>query len=57
MCLKNSIGSLKTHFEDTIYHKLDKALKFSTTGMQGSHDNKDDFIQVVMWARGVQGKE
>jgi len=34
MCLKYSIGSLKTHSKDAIYHMLDKALKFSATKMQ-----------------------
>jgi len=57
MCLKYSIGSLKTHSKDAIYHMLDKALKFSTTKMHYAQDNQEDFIRVVMWARRVKGKE
>jgi len=57
MCLKYSIGSLKTHFNDAIYHKLVKTLKFSTTKMHYAQDNQENFVRVVMWARRVKGKE
>ena len=57
MCLKYVIGSLKTHSNDANYHKLDMTLKFSTTKMQCAQDNQEDFIQVVMWATRVKGKE
>jgi len=43
MCLKYSIGSLKTHSKDAIYHMITKALKFSTTKMQCAQDNQEDF--------------
>jgi len=35
-----NIGSLKTHFKDAIYHRLDKTLKFSTTKMQCAQENQ-----------------
>ena len=28
---ENSIGSIKTHFKDAVYHMLDNPLKFSPT--------------------------
>jgi len=57
MCLKYSIGSLKAHSKDAIYHMLAKTLKFSTTRMQRVQDNHEDFIRVVMWARRVKEME
>ena len=57
MSLKYSIGSVKTHFNDAVYHMLPKTLKFSTTKMQCVQDNQEDFIWVVMWVRRVKGKE
>jgi len=57
MCLKYSIGTLRTHSKDTTYHMPDKALKFHTTKMQCAQDNQEDFIWVVTWARKVKGKE
>jgi len=54
---KFSIGSLKTHSKDVIYHKLAKTLKFSTTRMQYAQDNQEDFTWVVMWAIRVKEKE
>jgi len=56
-CLKYKIGSLKIHSKDTIYHKLDQALKFNTTKMQSAQDDQKDFIWVVMCARRVKEKE
>jgi len=57
MCLKYNIGSLKTHFNDTIYHMLAKTLKFSTTKMKCAQDNKENFTWIVVWARRIKGKE
>jgi len=57
MCLKYSIGSLKTNSKDAIYHMLAKTLEFSTTKMQCAQSNQEDFIRVVTWARKVKGKE
>jgi len=57
MCLKYSIGSLKTHSKDANYDKLNKTLKFSTTKMQSSQGNQEDFTWVVTWAKRVKGKE
>jgi len=57
MCLKYSIGSLKTHCKDAIYDMLDKALKFSTTKIHCAQDNQEDFTWIVMWAIRVKGKE
>ena len=50
MCLKYIVGSLITHANDAIYHMLAKSLKFSTTKMQCTKDNQEDFIWVEMWA-------
>ena len=49
--LKYSIGSLKTHSNDAIYHMLPKTLKFSASKMQYAEDNQEDFIWVTMWAK------
>jgi len=51
MCLKYSIGLVKTHSKDEIYHMLAKTLKFSDTKIQCAQDNQEDFTLVVMWAR------
>jgi len=57
MYLKYNIGSLKTHFNDAIYHMLAKTLKFSTTKMKCTQDNQENFTWVVMWARRIKEKE
>jgi len=44
MCLKCTVGSLKPHSKDAIYHVLAKTLKFSTTKMQCAQDYQEDFI-------------
>jgi len=55
--LKYSIGSLKTHFNNAIYHMLAKTLKFSPTKIKCVENNQEDFIWVVLWAKRVKGKE
>jgi len=57
MCLKYSIGSLKIHSKDAIYHMLAKIVKFSTNKMQRAQDNQEDIIWVIIWAKRVKGKE
>jgi len=47
MCLKYSVGSLKTHFKDANYHRVVKTLKFFTTMMQYTHDNEEDLCHNV----------
>ena len=57
MCLKDAIGSLKTHSKDAIYHILAKTLKFSATKIQCAQENPEDFDRVVTSGRKVKGKE
>jgi len=57
MCLKYSIGSLKTHCKDAIYHMLAKIPKFSIAKIQYAKDNQDDLTWVVTWARKFKAKE
>ena len=52
MCFKYSIGSLKTHSKDVIYHMLHQIFKFSAIKMQCTQDNQENFTWVAMWAKG-----